>query len=102
MITQAEFKEAFSKRAKSVLFNPEEITDEALDVATHETYEECNGRVVKSWAMMDFALIRLKLYLKIAISEEDSLLLSKAISEIKASPLESKPTFNSFIRLECV
>ena len=71
-------------------------------MATHETYEECNGRVVKSWAMMDFALIRLKLYLKIALSEEDSLLLSKAISEIKASPLESKPTFNSFIRLECV
>lgn len=84
------FNEALKKRAQSVLLNPAEITDEAIDVVTNETKEECEGKSVKSWAIMDFAMIRLKIYLKIALSEEDIVLLNKAVNEIKNSPKESE------------
>lgn len=80
------FKEELQKRAKSALFNPDEITQEAIDVASSETFEECSGKDVKSWAKMDFAMIRLKVYLKIGLSEEDIVLLKAAKREIDNSP----------------
>ncbi|MBE3607047.1 hypothetical protein CCAL13119_08935 [Campylobacter sp. RM13119] len=90
MSNSEEFKLALLNRAKSVLFNPNEITDEALSVVCHEVDEECGGRNVKTWAMMDFAIIRLKIFLKIALSEEDIVLLKSATNEIKNSPLISQ------------
>lgn len=87
------FKDALTKRAKSVLKNPNEVTPEAVDVVTKEAQEECAGKEVKSWVVMDFSMIRLKIYLKIELKEEDVIMLKNALNEIKNSPLsgQSKP-----------
>lgn len=86
---ETNFKALLEQRAKSCLLNPAGVTTEALDVAVSETFEECKGLVVKQWVMMDFAMIRLKMYLKIALSEEDIITLKNAMVAIKSSPNEN-------------
>lgn len=81
------FNEALEKRAQSVLKNPSEVTEEAISVVAAETKEECQGRDVKTWAVMDFAMIRLKIYLKTDLKEEDVIMLKNAKAEIARSPL---------------
>ncbi|MBR8466340.1 hypothetical protein KDE13_08340 [Campylobacter sp. faydin G-140] len=100
--SSTEFKQALKNRANSALFNQDEITDEALDMVCAETNEECKGRDVKSWAMMDFAFIRLKIYLKIALSEEDIVLLKTAMSEIKSSTLSGQTKNSSSFIYKCI
>ncbi|AQW80785.1 hypothetical protein CPIN17261_1331 [Campylobacter pinnipediorum subsp. pinnipediorum] len=92
----------FLKRAQSVLLNPDEITDDALDVAVGETLEECQGKSVKSWVMMDFAMIRLKVYLKIALSEEDIVMLKNARAEIGKSVLEGETKTDAYFNMQAV
>ncbi|RAZ54555.1 hypothetical protein [Campylobacter hyointestinalis] len=91
------FKALLEQRAKSSLFNPNEISDEALDIAVGETFEECKGLIVKQWVMMDFAMIRLKMYLKIPLSEEDIITLKNAMSAIKSSPSENSPKISNIV-----
>jgi len=80
-----EFIKELELRAKSSLENEAEVTQKALEVATAETLQECKGKDVKAWAKMDFAMIRLKIYLKISLSDEDVLLLKNAKKEISTS-----------------
>lgn len=78
-------KESLEARAKASLLNPDEITQEALEFSANETLEFCKGKEVQSWAVMDFAMTRLKIYLKIELSEADIILLKNACKEIDAS-----------------
>ncbi|MFW5606115.1 MAG: hypothetical protein ACOCMY_00135 [Campylobacter hyointestinalis] len=94
---ETNFKALLEQRAKSSLFNPNEISDEALDIAVGETFEECKGLIVKQWVMMDFAMIRLKMYLKIPLSEEDIITLKNAMSAIKSSPSENSPKISNIV-----
>ncbi|ENI1829036.1 hypothetical protein ABXP12_001703 [Campylobacter fetus] len=88
-------KESLEARAKASLLNPNEITAEALEFSTNETLEFstnetlefCKGKEVQSWAVMDFAMTRLKIYLKIELSEADIILLKNACKEIDASKI---------------
>lgn len=93
-----EFKEALRSRAISSLYNEEEITTLALDTAVEETFSECSGKDVKEWAMMDFAMARLKLYLKIGLSELEFELFKQAKKEIQNSAKlgESKSFIDEF------
>lgn len=95
-------KQALKNRANSALFNQDEITDEALDIVCGETNEECKNKDVKSWAMMDFAFVRLKIYLKIELSEEDVVLLKTAMSEIKSSPISGQVKSGSLFNYACI
>lgn len=87
-MTLERLKELLDARAKACLVNAKEISNEALDVATRETIEEIGGRKVKERAIMDFAMTRLRVYLKIALSEEDEMLYKAALEEIRRSPTE--------------
>ena len=46
MTFDAAFKDALTKRAKSVLKNPNEVTQEAVDVVTKEAQEECAEKFI--------------------------------------------------------
>ena len=94
---ETNFKALLEQRAKSSLFNPGEISEQALDTAVSETFEECRGLVVKQWVMMDFAMIRLKKYLKIALSEEDIITLKNAMAAIKSSPSDNAPKISNIV-----
>lgn len=75
-----------ASRAKSSLHNQAAISKKALEVACSETIQECEGKDVKQWAMMDFAMIRLKLYLKVELSEFDEKIYEEAKKNIRQSP----------------
>lgn len=89
------FKSELEKRAKSVLLNTDEITPKCIEVATDETLEMCKDKDIKAWAAMDFAMLRVKLYLKIGLEENDEIVLKEALKSIVNSPSldESKSTF---------
>jgi hypothetical protein len=81
-------KKLLQERAKASLQNPDEVTAAALNTAVRETEGEISGRLVKEWAVMDFAYIRLKIYLKIELLESDIALYKEACKEISNSPYE--------------
>lgn len=83
-------------RAKSSLHNPSAISKKALEVACSETMQECEGKDVKQWAMMDFAMIRLKLYLKVELSEFDEKIYEEAKKTIRQSPSIDSDDDNGF------
>jgi hypothetical protein len=74
-------------RGKACLHNPAEITADALDTAVRETIDFMGRHKAKEFAIMDFAFIRLKIYLKISLTEEDDLLYRSAIKDIELSPV---------------
>jgi hypothetical protein len=74
-------------RGKACLHNPAEITADALNTAVRETIDFIGEHKAKEFAIMDFAFIRLKIYLKIGLTEEDELLLKAAIKDIELSPV---------------
>lgn len=69
------------------LANPSEIKPEVLQIALEESNEICKGKDVPSYARLDIAYIRLKLYCKIALDGQDELLLKNALLEVDKSPL---------------
>ncbi|MFC3847843.1 hypothetical protein ACFOPX_04760, partial [Helicobacter baculiformis] len=87
--------EHLSNRARALLLNPELITDELLAWAYEETLECAQGKEVPSFALYDFALMRLKRLLKMPFSDEDALIYENArkvlenatISNVERAPL---------------
>jgi hypothetical protein len=80
-------KSKLENRGKACLHNQAEITENALNAAMFETIDFIGQRQAREFAVMDFAFIRLKIYLKIMLTEEDELLLREAIKEISAAPV---------------
>lgn len=76
------------QRAALNLANQNEITDEVISRCCEDADEIKGNHLAPYWALEDFAYIRLKIYLKINLSEEDALLYENALKEIKNSPLE--------------
>lgn len=72
-----------SIRAKKALYNIDEIDDEFITRAIADANEECSGKDVKEYIKEDFAYIRLKIYLKIDLNDEDELLYKEALKAIK-------------------
>lgn len=77
-------------RATKSLENPSEITEELLEIALSQSDEICANKDVPSFARIDIAYIRLKIYLKIELNGEDELLLKNALEVIKAAPFIDK------------
>jgi hypothetical protein len=86
-MTAAELTTKLEARGKSCLHNKQEVTDPALETAVRETIDFIGAHKVKEFAVMDFAFTRLKIYLKITLTEEDELLYKAAIKEIESSPV---------------
>lgn len=79
-------QEELKKRAFKALLNIAEIDDEFVQKAINDADEATNGKAVANYIYSDFAYIRLKIYLKIELSEEDELLYANAIKNISKAP----------------
>ncbi|WP_305862504.1 hypothetical protein [Helicobacter cholecystus] len=89
-------KEQWRLKAQASLLNPPK--EEYLDYALSEAEEIAKGKVVPTFALLDLALIRLKLLLKIELNGEDELLYKQALGVVKNSPLcssERKSNYRS-------
>ena len=85
MITLQKLKE----RALKALYNLEEVenANEFVDKAVADALDISKGRAVIEHFVEDYAYIRLKIYLKIELSEEDELLYKEALKAIKEADL---------------
>nr|DAX52842.1 MAG TPA: hypothetical protein [Caudoviricetes sp.] len=81
-----QMKEKLELRAKQSLLNPNEITQGLIERCVTDAQEICKGREVPYFAKEDFAYIRLKIYLKAGLDDQDLLLLETAQKAIKNSP----------------
>lgn len=90
-----EFMRDFENVAKAGLLNPNEITKEILDEVRAQI-SFCDVVKTPRWALMDFAMIRLKAILKIDLGENDALLLNQALKNIikKSDKVFSSDTFS--------
>lgn len=79
-------KEKWEIRAKKNLLNEGNLSEENLDYALKEAQEIVNGKEVGDYALLDIALIRLKILLKIELNGEDELLYKQALNEVKNAP----------------
>lgn len=75
------------QRAIQSLANPNEINDEVLNMSLTDSNEACKGRDVPYYIRVDFAYIRLKLYLKIDLNGEDEMLFKHALNAIEKSEI---------------
>ena len=73
-------------RATQSLDNPSEITGQVLELALAQSDEICKNKDVPTFARIDIAYIRLKIYLKIELNGEDELLLKNALEVVKNVP----------------
>lgn len=71
------------QRALKSLTNPSEIDDNTLRLALQDCHEACKGKDVPNYIQIDFAYVRLKLYLKIDLNGEDELLFKNALEVIR-------------------
>ena len=79
------------QRALKSLSNPSEIDDDTLMLALQDSNEACRGKGVPNYIRIDFAYVRLKLYLKIDLNGEDELLFKNALEVIsKANSFDIK------------
>ncbi|PAF46120.1 hypothetical protein BKH46_08915 [Helicobacter sp. 12S02634-8] len=75
------------ERAKGSLENEEEVSCKIALKALSEMEEAVCKKRVPNFVKLDFAMVRLKLWLKIGLSEEDEMLLNKALKAIENAPL---------------
>lgn len=79
---------ALMKRAELNLANIDEITREVVAKAAKDADDACKNKVVSDYIWEDFAFIRIKIYLKIVLDDEDKMLLEQALKQIeKASEI---------------
>jgi len=83
------FSDELKARAARNLANPAVVTDEVVEIASSEAESICAGRTVADWAKLDIGMYRLKVNLKIGISDADQFALKEAMREVKSSPLVS-------------
>lgn len=84
MITSQKLK----KRALKALYNLDEIESakEFVDKAVADARDISKGKAVIEHFVEDYAYIRLKIYLKIELSQEDELLYKEVLKAIKEAP----------------
>ena len=76
-------KEKLKARAIKALYNTDEIDDKFVEKALNDAVELSKGKNALDHFMEDYAYIRLKIYLKIELSEEDELLYKEALKAIE-------------------
>ena len=80
-----EFMSDFEIHAKSELFNGDEISGEVLDEIRKQLTDAVGEKNPPRWAVMEFAMYRVKKMLKIAVSEDEWLLFEKALKAIASA-----------------
>lgn len=74
-------EEQWKLKAQASLLDPPK--EEHLEYALNEAQEMAKGKEVPTFALLDIALVRLKLLLKIELNGEDELLYKQALSVVK-------------------
>ena len=93
--------EALKTRALKALYNVSEIDDTFIDKAIKDANEISAGRAVIEHFVEDYAYIRLKIYLKIELSEEDELIYKEALKAISAADfVDENGEESHFIRVK--
>lgn len=77
-------KEQWKIKAEASLLEPPK--EEYLDYALNEAEEMSKGKEVPAFALLDIALVRLKLLLKIELNGEDELLYKQALEVVRKAP----------------
>lgn len=72
-------------RARQSLKNEVEVSDEIIDKAASDAEVACANKAVAYYIKEDFAYVRVKIYLKISLSDEDLMLYETALKAIKAA-----------------
>ncbi|TKX33331.1 hypothetical protein [Campylobacter taeniopygiae] len=78
---------ALMKRAQQNLANIDEITREVVAKAAKDADDVCKNKDVAGFIWEDFAYIRIKIYLKIVLDDEDKMLLDNALKQIQNAPI---------------
>lgn len=96
LLLQSPNLEILRQRALKSLANPSEICDDILFLALQDSNEACKGRDVPNYIRVDFAYVRLKLYLKIDLNGEDEMLFKNAMDVIaKSNTIDMQGEINS-------
>ncbi|MCI6989407.1 MAG: hypothetical protein MR902_07600 [Campylobacter sp.] len=89
------FIKDFEIVAKEALLNEAEVTKEALaEVKAQISFIDL--ALSPRWAVMDFALIRLKIILKVALTEADALLLKEATKQLVKNESSNLGGFSTY------
>ncbi|MCV3462297.1 hypothetical protein [Campylobacter sp. FU_497] len=88
------------KRAQLNLANTDEITREVVAKAAKDVDDICKNKNIAHFIWEDFAYIRIKIYLKIVLDEEDKLLLENSLKQIQNAPLVDESGQISSLRLK--
>lgn len=80
-------KNLLGLRAKTSLLNPFEVTDDVLEHASGEALELALGRDIPSAMLLDIAIVRLKLWLKVDVEPSEMTLYTHALKKAMALPL---------------
>lgn len=79
-------KDLLLARAKTSLFNSNEVTPELCEVACVEAKELTDNKPIKTTMLIDLAIVRLKLHLKVEVDPIEEKLAMNAIKESKLIP----------------
>lgn len=90
-----DFLRALELRAKTNLANPNECDIAMLSKACEDAEEECKNKLVANYIKEDFAYIRLLIYLKIVLSDEEKLLYENTIKAINKAPFKVNDTYKT-------
>lgn len=82
-----DLKDFLELRAKTSLLNPLELTQEVLVNASNEAIELTQGKNISQAMLLDIAIVRLKLWLKAEVSENEMTLYHQAMKLAMATPL---------------
>ena len=77
-------------KAKRVLFNPNEITDDVVILSLGEAIELTESKPIKETLLLDLALLRLKENLKIELSEYEQKCYFHIIKTAQNTPIVSE------------
>ena len=88
-MTELELVAALEQRGSTSLLNPDELTPEVLSAVAKESLELTEGKTIPKAMLLDIAIFRLKLHLKIEVSETDETLYKQAIKKVHSTPLTS-------------
>jgi len=83
---------ALEQRAKTSLLNPLELTPEILSAAASEAIEISEGKAIPQAMLLDIAIVRLKLYLKVEVSDFEQTCYNQAIKKSVNTALPTTDT----------
>ena len=97
-MTSVELAVQVQKKATTALLNPDEVTTQLAETAAGEALELVQNKEIPDAMMVDLALFRLKLWLKVEIDEHDKKLADAAIKMANGKDMASGKTTHCVVK----